>query len=208
MQRLRIFLLLLIFNLAVIYADQPVQTKTFVIPAGTQISVRNNQEIDSSKAGAGQTFAAQVTSDVRDAHGAVLIPHGSNAQVVIRSTSKGGKVKGTADLVVALHSVSVAGQRYTVNTTAVREEGSKGLGKNKRTGKYVGGGAAVGGIIGAMIRGPREPELIPGSRQRSSRAQPIPAIGEPDWRTPSVALVGSNVLFPIPAARMGMAWST
>ena len=153
MQRLRIFPLLLIFNLAAVYADQPTQTKTFVIPAGTQISVRNNQEIDSSRAGAGQTFAAQVTNDVRDSHGAVLIPHGANAQVVIQSTSRGGKVKGTADLVVALHSVSVAGHRYTVHTTAVREEGSKGLGKNKRTGKYVGGGAAGGGIIGAIAGG-------------------------------------------------------
>jgi hypothetical protein len=153
MQRLRIFPLLLIFNLATIHPDQATQTKTFVIPAGTQISVRNNQEIDSSKAGAGQTFSAQVTNDVRDAHGAVLIPHGANAQVVISSTSKGGKVKGTADLVVALRSVSVGGQRYTVQTTAIREEGSKGLGKNKRTGKYVGGGAAVGGIIGAIAGG-------------------------------------------------------
>jgi len=130
-----------------------VQTKTVLIPVGTQISVRNGGPIDSSRAAPGQTYAAQVTNDVRNANGAVVIPHGAHARLVVKSVSSGGKIKGAADIVLALHSVSVAGKTYTVNTSNVREEGPKGIGANKRTGKYVGGGAAGGGILGAIVGG-------------------------------------------------------
>src|SRR6476661_1625746 len=38
-----------------------IQTKTFVIPTGTEVSVRNDETIDSSNASDGQTYAAEVT---------------------------------------------------------------------------------------------------------------------------------------------------
>lgn len=127
-----------------------IQTQTFIIPAGSEVSVRNDETIDSSKAAEGQTYAAAVTGDVRDANGAVVIPSGANAQLVIKSASKGGRFRGTSDLVVDLQSVSVAGQRYAVNSTDLEEKGRDGVGKNKRTAEYVGGGTALGGIIGAI----------------------------------------------------------
>jgi hypothetical protein len=127
-----------------------IQTKTFEIPTGTEISVRNDEAIDSAKAVEGQTYAAEVTSDVRDANGAVVIPRGANAQLVIKSASSGGRIQGAADLTIALRSVSVDGQQYVVNTTDIRQEGNAGVGVNKRTGEYVGGGAALGAIIGAI----------------------------------------------------------
>jgi hypothetical protein len=133
--------------------ESAVQTRTFVIPAGTPISVRNDVLIDSSEAAPGQTYPAEVTNDVRDAHGKVLIPRGARAQLVIISASKGGKIQGAADLVLAMKSVSIGGRQYVVQTTDIREQGKKGIGKNKRTGKFVGGGAAGGGILGAIVGG-------------------------------------------------------
>ena len=127
-----------------------IQTKTFETPAGTEISVRNNETIDSSKAVEGQSYAAEVTADVRDANGAVVIPSGANAQLVIKSMTSGGKIRGASDLVIALQSVSIDGQQYAVHTTDIQKEGSQGIGVNKRTGEYVGGGAALGAIIGAI----------------------------------------------------------
>jgi hypothetical protein len=129
------------------------QTRTFVIPAGTPISVRNNTPIDSSQAVPGQTYPAEVTNDIRDAHGKVVIPRGARAQLVTRSVSKGGTIRGAADLVLGVKSLSIHGRQYVVDTTNVREQGKKGIGKNKRTGKFVGGGAAGGGIIGAIAGG-------------------------------------------------------
>jgi hypothetical protein len=127
-----------------------IQTKTFEIPVGTEVSVRNDETIDSAAAVEGQTYAAEVTGDVRDANGAVVIPRGANAQLAIKSASKGGRFRGASDLIVALQSVSVDGQQYVVNATDVRKEGEAGIGTNKRTGEYVGGGAALGAIIGAI----------------------------------------------------------
>jgi len=127
-----------------------IQTTTFVIPAGTEVSVSNDETIDSSNAAEGQTYAAEVTSDVHDANGAVVIPRGANAQLVIKSASKGGRFRGASDLVVDLQSVSVAGQQYAVNSTDLEQQGRDGIGKNKRTAEFLGGGAAIGGIIGAI----------------------------------------------------------
>jgi hypothetical protein len=130
-----------------------IHTKTFVLPAGTQVSVRSEDTINSATAVEGQTYAAEVTDDVLDASGDVVIPHGANAQIVIRSASKGGRFHGTSDLVLDLQSVSVEGQQYNVSSTDVKENGRQGFGANKRTALFTGGGAAVGAIIGAIAGG-------------------------------------------------------
>jgi hypothetical protein len=130
-----------------------IQTKTFEIPAGTEVSVQNDETIDSSKAAEGQTYAAEVTAAVRDANGAVVIPRGANAQLVIKSASSGGRIRGSSDLVLDLRSVSVDGQEYALNATDLEKKGNSGIGANKRTGEFVGGGAALGAVIGAIAGG-------------------------------------------------------
>jgi len=127
-----------------------IQTKTFVIPSGTEVSVRNDETIDSSNAAEGQTYAAEVTTDVRDANGAVVIPKGANAQLVIKSAASGGRIRGASDLVVDLRSISVGGKQYLVDASDIEEHGKNGIGANKRTGEFVGGGAALGAVIGAI----------------------------------------------------------
>ena len=128
-------------------------TKTYVAPAGSDISVRTEETIDSARAVEGQTFAADVTRDVRDAAGDVVIPRGAHARIIIRSASAGGKFKGKADLVLDLASVSIAGRQYALDTVDLEKKGRDGVGVNKRTGEFAGGGAAVGAIIGAIAGG-------------------------------------------------------
>jgi hypothetical protein len=127
-----------------------VQTKTYTVPAGAEVSIRTEETIDSSTAAEGQIYAGEVTIDVQDADMAVVIPHGSNAQIVIKSASKGGRFRGTSDLVVDLQSVSIGGQQYLLNTTDVASSGKEGIGLNKRTAEFAGGGAAIGALIGAI----------------------------------------------------------
>ncbi len=134
-------------------AESAVTTKTHVVRAGTQIAVRTEETIDSAKASEGQTFAAEVARDVRDASGDVVIPRGANARIIIRSASKGGKIRGASDLVLDLASVSVEGRRYALETVDLAQRGREGVGANKRTGMFAGGGAAVGAIIGAIAGG-------------------------------------------------------
>jgi hypothetical protein len=130
-----------------------IHTKTYELPAGTQVSVRSEETIDSATAVEGQTYAAEIADDVLDANGDVVIPHGSNAQIVIRSASKGGRFRGASDLVLDLKSITVEGQQYTISTTDLKESGKQGLGANTRTAEYTGGAAALGAIIGAIAGG-------------------------------------------------------
>lgn len=130
-----------------------IRTKTFVLPVGTKVAVRSEDTIDSATAAEGQTYAAEIADDVLDANGDVAIPHGSNAQLVIRSASKGGRFRGTSDLVLDVQSVSVEGQEYKISTADLKESGKQGLGANKRTAEYTGGAAALGSIIGAIAGG-------------------------------------------------------
>lgn len=130
--------------------EAAVTTRTHTVPAGTEIPVRTEETIDSGRAAEGQTFPAEVTKDVLDGEGAVVIPRGSNAQIVIKSASRGGRIRGASDLVMDLASVSVDGRMYQLSTADVSEKGRDSVGRNKRTAEFAGGGAAVGAIIGAI----------------------------------------------------------
>ncbi len=136
-------------------AASPVPAKVYELPAGSHLAIRTNESIDSAKASEGQSFDAQVSKDVLDASGAVAIPHGSQAELVIVSASKGGRFKGASDLVLDLRSVTVNGQRYQLDAADIQQRGKDGVGANKRTATYTGGGAAVGAIIGAIAGGGR-----------------------------------------------------
>ncbi len=130
-----------------------VTSETHLLASGTTVSVQTEETIDGSTAADGQTFAASVTEPVNDAQGKVVIPAGAKAQVVIKSLTQGGKIKGRDDLVLDLASVSIDGRQYALSTADLEEKGRDGLGKNKRTAEFVGGGAAIGGIVGAIFGG-------------------------------------------------------
>jgi hypothetical protein len=130
-----------------------ITSETRVLPSGTEISVQTDETIDGSTAADGQTFAADVTEAVRDEKGGVVIPAGAKAQVVIKSLTQGGKIKGQADLLLDLASVSIDGRQYALSTADLEEKGRAGLGKNKRTAEFLGGGAAIGGIVGGLLGG-------------------------------------------------------
>jgi hypothetical protein len=133
-------------------APPPVATtRTYELLPGTEVSVRTNEGIDSGVAAEGQTFAVQVTRDAKDANGDVVIPRGSRARVVIKSASKGGRFRGASDLVLDLQTVTIDGRRYTIDTADISQKGKSGVGANKRTAEYTGGGAALGAIIGAIL---------------------------------------------------------
>ncbi len=122
-----------------------------VIPAGREISVRTDQRIDSSNAAPGATFPASVVEDVTDQNGNVLIPRGSSASLIVRQVTEGGTLT-SGNFVLDLDSIRVNGRRYVVNTGDI-EAGNTGIGKNRRTAEMVGGGAALGTLIGAIAGG-------------------------------------------------------
>jgi hypothetical protein len=131
-------------------APDPVRT----LPAGTTIIVRNNDTIRAGSTQAGQTFPAVIVRDVIGSDGGVAIPKGADATLVVRAARGQGKVKGQSQIVIDLESVDVAGRHYDLDTTDIARRGKQGIGKNRRTGKFIGGGALLGTVIGAVAGGP------------------------------------------------------
>lgn len=118
------------------------------IPVGTIIHVRTNQKIDANNASAGQVFPGVVAENVTDKSGRVVIPRGSSADLAVIGVSK-------HEIALDLDSVTVGGRRYVVSSSAETVHGTQkpGVGKNKRTAKFLGGGAAAGSVIGAIAGG-------------------------------------------------------
>lgn len=118
-----------------------------ILPAGTEISVRTNENIDSDNGNSRErTYQAQVERDIRDGNGTSMIPRGSEAELVVRDT-------GNNSLALDLNSIPVNSQRFLVSTEDVTRTGRQGLGENKRTGTFVGGGALLGTLLGAIAGG-------------------------------------------------------
>ncbi len=119
-----------------------------VLPMGTEVALSTNQRIDSKDVVDGQTFSAQVAEDIRDSDGSIAIPRGSDATLVTR------RLEGNGDITLDVDSISVGGRRYRVSTEDQELENRRdGVGGNKRTGQFVGGGAVFGAIIGAIAGG-------------------------------------------------------
>jgi hypothetical protein len=123
-----------------------------VLPSGTELTVRTAEDIDSSTAVVGQTFSAIVERDILGESDNMIIPAGSHAVLVVREISSGGTT-GSPDVVLDMQSMTVSGRRYLVSTTDVKKDSGTGIGKNRRTTETVGGGAALGTIIGAIAGG-------------------------------------------------------
>lgn len=119
------------------------------IPAGAEISVRTMNTIHADDADENHIFPGTIQRDVMDRDGRVAIPRGANAELVVRRVPEN-------ELVLDLRAVTVDGKRYILDTEDVVESGSHdkdGVGENRRTGKFLGGGAVIGGIIGAIAGG-------------------------------------------------------
>ncbi len=124
------------------------------LPAATTIMVRNNDTIRAGSTQAGQTFPAVIVRDVIGSDGGVAIPKGADATLVVRAAKGQGKVKGQSQIVIDLASVDVAGRHYDLDTTDIARRGKQGIGKNRRSAKFIGGGALLGTVIGAVAGGP------------------------------------------------------
>jgi hypothetical protein len=123
-----------------------------VIPVGTEITIRTDDTISARDSGTGQLYGATISQDVFDANNNVAIPAGTPAKLVVRDIGTGGAVH-SADLVLDLFSISVNGKEYRVDTSDVSINNKRGVGANKRTAEFGGGGAAIGALFGGIFGG-------------------------------------------------------
>jgi hypothetical protein len=123
-----------------------------VIPVGTEITIRTDDSINARDSGTGQLYSATISQDVFDASNNVAIPAGTPAKLVVRDIGTGGAVH-SADLVLDLFSISINGKEYRVDSSDVNVNNKRGVGANKRTAEFGGGGAAIGALFGGIFGG-------------------------------------------------------
>lgn len=132
----------------------PVYTSTAdpgLLPAGTTVEVRMNEAVQADSAAVGRTYSGQLTQPIMTADGRTIAPAGSPAQLVVMQFEEGGRV--TSDQIqLGLGSITVDGRSYNVQSDAHQTD-QAGLGANRRTATMVGGGAALGTLVGAIAGG-------------------------------------------------------
>jgi BON domain len=128
----------------------PPQPVDVTLPAGTVITVRMVDSVDSSINRAGDEVAATVDSPISQ-EGQIVIPRYAKARLRVVSERNAGHIKGRSEVQLQLVSLTVGGQAYNVNSGVYQKmaAGSRG----KQTAERAGIGAAVGGIIGAIAGG-------------------------------------------------------
>jgi hypothetical protein len=125
---------------------------TVVVPEGTDIVIRTDDSIRSGQDSSGQLYPATIEQNVYGSSGSVAIPAGTRAKLVVSNVRSGGAVH-SPELVLDLYSIDVHGEQYRVDSSAVTESNRSGLGANRRTAEYTGGGAGLGALMGAVFGG-------------------------------------------------------
>jgi|SRR5579859_2323198 len=119
------------------------------LPAGTVLTVRMIDPVDSEVSRVGETFRASIDEPVVVGSDQV-IPRGADVVVKLVDDKQSGKISGKTELTLDLVSVSVSGRIVDVNSQAVTRESSSRTGRSE---KVIGGTAALGAIIGALAGG-------------------------------------------------------
>jgi len=121
-----------------------------MIPSGTVLSIRMVDSVDSERDSVGQTFKASLDEPVVDSSGRTLVPRGADVVVKLVDDVQSGKIEGRTVLTLDIVSLRVNGRDVDVDTTSIKEQSSS---RTARSGKVIGGTAALGAIIGAIAGG-------------------------------------------------------
>jgi hypothetical protein len=120
-----------------------------VVPAGTVITVRMIDAIDSDVAGAGERFRASLDTPLQVGETNVA-DRGSDVTVQLVRVEQSGKLTGRDEVAMDLFDITVNGKKYPVATSYAEVQSDS---RGARTAKVAGGGAALGAIIGAIAGG-------------------------------------------------------
>jgi BON domain len=127
----------------------PSPPKKVAVPAGTQLTVRLNDALDTERNQVGDTFHATLGAPIM-INDETVIPSGADVVGHVVDLKSAGRFAGNSALTLELTSVSVNGKTYNIQTNQWSRQG-KGEGKN--TAIKAGGGAALGAIIGGLAGG-------------------------------------------------------
>lgn len=132
-------------------APPPVrQPHVVTLPAGTTLVVRLGETVSTDHNYTGDAFRGTLdTPLIMD--GFIIADRGSKILGKVVNADKGGHLSGTADLSLALTEIHTTdGQTVQIDTGVFDKKGPKNTAQNA---EKIGGGAALGAIIGAIAGG-------------------------------------------------------
>ena len=140
-----------------------------MIGAGTSLVVRTTEAISTARDTPGKTYSAEVTNDIVDQGGSLLVPKGSSVQLTVVASPTGGTASAP-DQQLAVLSITVRGRTYQVTSATTEgvspvspgqsasatEKPRSGALLGTVTGTTAGGGAAAGDVMtrGKEVRVP------------------------------------------------------
>ncbi len=132
-----------------ISAPQPAATNVAAIPAGTVVTIRMIDAIDSDSTDAGSLYDASL-EDAIVVNGVEVAPRGADATVRVASVEQAGRTRGRSEVALELASLVVDGREVSVVSNFAELQSKS---KTAQTAKTAGAGAAIGAIIGAIAGG-------------------------------------------------------
>jgi hypothetical protein len=130
-------------------APAPPRPVTVTVPANSIVTIRTIDSIDSSTNHAGEVFKASLDAPIV-VDGRVIVPAGADAYVKLVSASSAGHIAGRSELSLELASIVFQGKTYSLVSSDVKQSGAS---RGKRSAATIGGGAALGALIGAVAGG-------------------------------------------------------
>jgi len=127
----------------------PPQPVTVTVPANTIVTVRTIDSIDSKTNQSGQVFKASLDAPIV-VDSRVIVPSGADAYVKLVDAKSAGRVTGRSELGLELSSIVFQGKTYNVVSSDVKQSGTS---RGKQSAERIGGGAALGALIGAVAGG-------------------------------------------------------
>jgi len=119
------------------------------IPTGTSVQVRIIEKLSSETANVGQVFHGTLAAPVV-ANGRTLFPKGAKVTGEVVNVERSGRLSTPGELHLSLRTIRSGGRTYAV---AVPPIVIKGESHTKSNVTKIGGGTAVGALIGAIAGG-------------------------------------------------------
>jgi outer membrane lipoprotein SlyB len=146
----RYFRSTLVIALWAMFGVSPVMAAVNVkVPAGTSLQVRIDEKLSSEKATVGQVFHGSLAAAVI-ANGKTLFPKGAIVTGEVVNVQRSGRLSTPGELDLSLRTIRTGGRTYPVSAQTVV---IKGESHTKSNVTKIGGGSALGALIGAVAGG-------------------------------------------------------
>ncbi len=166
--------------------------KSVTLPEGSAIPVVLDQALSSKDARAGDPFEATVIEPVV-VDGKTVIPKDARAKGHVVEARTSGRLQTVARLSLTLDSVEAGGKSYDIRTSSITRTGGS---HNKRNVEFIGGGSALGAIIGG-IAGHGKGAAIGAAAGAGAGTAAAAATGKKDVSLPAEAALTFRLTRPV-----------